>query len=153
MRWILVPILLALAGCAGVTDQPADDDDDSADAGPSGPAFDDTFALFVGGRCDRCHTPDATDNTLDLSARDVAYADLVDVVSDGGRCGDGAHTRVIPGDADASLLYQKVAFTFECGLGMPLSEGPGPPGSQSPPLTDEELAIVRDWINGGANDH
>jgi len=51
-------------------------------------------------------------------------------------------TLVLPGDADASLLFQKVASASPpVGARMPLV---------GPPLSSDNLGLIRDWINQGA---
>src|SRR5690242_19724461 len=84
--------MMTAFGCAGGDDgaPAADDDDEVTDAGPDaddGPHFDDTFALFAG-RCDRCHNAETFDANLDLSSKEAAYAQLVDVDATGVRCID-----------------------------------------------------------------
>ncbi len=47
--------------------------------------------------------------------------------------------RVLPGNADSSVLYRKVSGT-SCGARMP----------QGGILSGQEIGLVRDWINQGA---
>ncbi|GIX03547.1 MAG: cytochrome c [Planctomycetaceae bacterium] len=56
------------------------------------------------------------------------------------RHGTGAHPLVIPGDPDASLLIQVITGTAEVSR-MPL---------EGPPLTEEEVGLLRRWIAEGA---
>ncbi|NOS99539.1 MAG: hypothetical protein HOP29_02810 [Phycisphaerales bacterium] len=52
---------------------------------------------------------------------------------------------IVPGDAEASLIYQKVSSDSPpVGMRMP---------SLGAPLTSDELALLRDWINQGALDN
>ncbi len=86
--------------------------------------------------CWTCHPPMAE---MDLSASE-AYNNLVDVTS----TNHAPAIRVVPGDPDASVLWNKVTFTEEYGLGMP------PDGTF---LSAEELVIIRDWIQQGASNN
>lgn len=143
-----LPLLLLLGACPVGADLV--DAGDAVDAGVTGPGFADTYALFTGHGCDGCHSPGGPpQGDLDLSTEDVAFAQLVGVVASGPFCGQSPHTRVVAGDADASLLYQKLALTQDCGLGMPMHEGPGPPGGAQT-FTADELLVVHAWIVGGA---
>lgn len=50
--------------------------------------------------------------------------------------------RVAPGDADNSFLVQKLEGTSGIGDQMPLNRTP---------LSEEQVAVIRQWINEGAN--
>jgi hypothetical protein len=110
-----------------------------------------TYALVVAHGCDGCHSSPTLAGNLDMGSQSTAYAQLVGVVSDGPFCGQSPHTRVVAGDADHSLLYEKLAGTQDCGFSMPYHEGPGPPGPG--PFTAGELQTVHDWIAAGALDN
>lgn len=60
------------------------------------------------------------------------------------------HTLVIPGDADASFLMQRLLNELggAGSLGEPTLLGEG---IQWSPLPDNELAVIRNWIESGAN--
>lgn len=60
----------------------------------------------------------------------------------GGMC--AGRVRVVPGDAEASVLYQKIARKPQCGTAMP------PPGATAAELTAAEIEVVRSWIERGA---
>ncbi len=82
--------------------------------------------------CKGCHTA-ASPSHLDLTTYDGLMA--------GGDNG----AAVAVGDADNSLLYQKVAMsTPPTGERMPLG---------GPYLTSTELRLIRDWIDQGAKDN
>ena len=49
---------------------------------------------------------------------------------------------VVPGDAEASPLFQRLTQADQVGK--------MPPASSGPPLTDEQIDLVRRWIDGGA---
>lgn len=79
-----------------------------------------------------CHTRDAAKAGLVFEDADEAYALLL------GK--NGAHVRVLPGDASCSLIMKRLA-----------SRDPSyhmPPGKT--PLTAAELCTVTQWIDNGA---
>lgn len=80
-------------------------------------------------RCYDCHQGDKAQGGLSLD-------DRVSVMHGGESDGPA----IVPGQADASALIERITSTDE-GLVMP------PNGD---PLTDEEIALLRHWINGGA---
>jgi len=51
---------------------------------------------------------------------------------------------VVKYNADASLLYQKITDP-QTGEKMPLEPGP--------PLTDEDIQMIEQWINEGASNN
>ncbi len=107
-------------------------------AAPS-PPFDVVQQIFDD-NCTGCHSPGAA---LDLS-RDTSYAHIVDhAVPAVESCGG---TLVVPGDPASSYLYQKLTVSHPCaGAQMPLDEL-----FTSQPLPDCMTAIVRAWIEAGA---
>lgn len=92
-----------------------------------------------------CHG-EAANGGLDLRAGE-AYANLINVE---GNAGD--YMRVFPGEQELSLLYQKVAAKTEgfelSALDNPISGGAMPTGSGV--LSEDDLALLRVWIRGGA---
>ena len=93
-----------------------------------------------------CHGEGATGG-LDLTPEN-AYQNLINVEAN-----SGDYVRVFPGEQDLSLLYQKVAAKTEgFDLGSldqgPISGGAMPTGSDA--LSDDDLALLRTWIRGGA---
>ena len=84
--------------------------------------------------CWVCHPP--MGNGMDLSAEN-AYTELVNVTS----VNWGPAVRVAPGDPDASVLWHKVNYSPDFGLGMP------PSGTA---LSNAELETIRVWIEQGA---
>jgi hypothetical protein len=121
-------------------------DDGSAGVDGHGSAdFQTVVAIFVQ-RCTVCHDARTTGlphyPMLSLVAAD-AYAALVGVPADE-TCGG---TRVVPGNADASYLMQKLTLDEPCfGMHMPRPFELVPP----PPLSADELGSIRNWINAGA---
>lgn len=107
----------------------------------SGPVtFSDVYADFlvldpnVGLTCVDCHGSGGFGG-LNMSTEALAYANLVGAAAN---CGSG-NTRVIAGDPNGSLLYQKLAGTQTCGQSMPFGSA-----------YTGDLAKVFDWIAQGA---
>ena len=96
----------------------------AATAGAQGPEEAETAALgLIENKCLVCHNSEARTSGLDLTTLDGALA-------------GGAHgPALVPGDADQSPLYGKIAAGE-----MPLGN----------PLPRKEHDIVRRWINAGA---
>lgn len=129
-RALLVILSLPLlAGCSDMGDP----------VGPQRPAGTslrfDVQPIFTS-RCalSGCHVTPSPQAGMNLSAG-VSYANTVNqpaVVF-------GPGTRVIPGDPDASILYQLVSTRV-----MPLLGGP---------LTAAQIETIREWIAEGAEDN
>ena len=87
--------------------------------------------------CD-CHTGGS--GGLKMGDVDAAYAGLVGVMST-----ESPLKRVEPGSAEASYLWHKVSATHldvgGSGKAMPLG---------APPLAQETLDLLKEWIDGGA---
>ncbi len=88
------------------------------------------------GQCTRCHRTSTGAGGLGLGAA-FSHRNLVGVAS--GQ--DPSLTRVIPGNAFGSLLFQKVNCDVP-GIGFRM-----PPGS---PLSVTQQALIYYWINAGA---
>jgi mono/diheme cytochrome c family protein len=86
-------------------------------------------AELLASRCTSCHGPDRPKAGLRLDGRDALLR--------GGASGPVVH----PGRSAASLLLRRVGGTSAHGDRMP------PKGS---PLTADEIALLRDWIDRGA---
>jgi len=138
------------AGVDGVDAGPGGETDAGAgsDAGPPGEVDHATvFANVLYPRCSGCHGA-FPHREPDLS-RPEAIVERESAQVPGA-------VLVVPGDADASYLYRKLAGTHgdvctsmglspaECGLRMPQ-------GMPPVPLSEEELEMVREWIDGGAD--
>lgn len=137
---IALPILLA--ACGG--------DGEGTPTGPNGeppaeaqrvvllsPSFStDIVEIFERRGCniDGCHGTGA--GTLFLTDTATAYASLVDI-----RSGCNGLIRVIPGDADNSVLVMKVEGTHQCGGRMPLNDNP---------LDSIDQANIRNWVTQDA---
>ena len=89
------------------------------------------------GKCTLCHYDGSPPPRLDIL--DVFGGNgLVDVAASVGG------TRVIPGDPDGSVLMQKLRGEEDVGPRMPL---------QLEPMTADEIADLRAWIQAGALDN
>ena len=113
---------------------------------------DSTFAqvqqqIFEGYRCTNgaCHG-ESMQGGLDLRPQS-AYENLVNVAAS-----SGDYLRVFPAEQDLSLLYLKVAAKTEgfslSELDNPVSGGAMPTSNEV--LTEDDLALLRIWIRGGA---
>lgn len=90
-----------------------------------------------------CHSGQFPSNNLNLEAG-MSFDELVGIDPFNGNAAGMGILRVDPGDALNSYLLIKVAGTPPLGLGsqMPLF---------ADPLTESDVATIRDWINDGAN--
>lgn len=84
-----------------------------------------------------------------------AYAQLVNVMAMGNvpggagvTCAMSGLTRVVPGSALTSLVYQKVNSKL-MGAIAPCGD-PMPDGNTTPPLTMAEVVTIQTWIDDGA---
>jgi hypothetical protein len=85
-------------------------------------------------RCFLCHGPDETDREADLrlDLRAVAVGEL-----------DSGDTAIVPGNAAASILIERITEADE-DLRMP------PADSMKEPLTPAQIELFRRWIDQGA---
>jgi hypothetical protein len=147
LHFTILGVLIASAALVGACDEKLSDI-----AGPS-PNLEPTFSSIqreifettdTSGRaaCIQCHT-NAGGRTpsggMNLS-HDVAYATLVGV----GSRGKTGVVRVIPGDPDHSYIIQKLE-------GAPGIVGERMPRTGGPYLTEGQIAIIKRWIETGAN--
>jgi hypothetical protein len=103
--------------------------------------------------CKSCHNGVLDRGGLDMgTTQEDAYLSLVNVEATG-ECFAQGRLRVAPGDAMASLFYNKVASkapngpAVVCGMSMPLD----PPNPYV--LTAAQLEMIASWINAGALDN
>jgi polyvinyl alcohol dehydrogenase (cytochrome) len=98
--------------------------------------------------CDKvCHTSNTGAAQLGLAGKAMAYKNLVGIPAmDAANCG-GKGNRVTAGNADMSILYQKLADSQTCGTRMPPG---GPLGGMFGP---GQLEAVKAWIAAGAPDN
>jgi hypothetical protein len=123
-------VAFAASGCGG-------------DSAPATPAFDPKLsvieAMVFGPSCGAfvsCHGGSAPQKDLNLSGS--VAAQILDRTS----AELPSRKLIVPGDPDASFLYEKIASaTPASGHRMP---------DQNPPLTPGVIAAVRAWIVAGA---
>jgi hypothetical protein len=116
-------------------------------AGTSSATFTAVVAIFldVKNNCRLCHMMQTIGGGLvfDPMDKQATFQALVGTTSKGtlgSQC--GGKTYVVPGQPDASLLYDKISKTTPiCGMRMPAT---------GTVLTDPEIATVRAWIAAGA---
>jgi hypothetical protein len=117
-------------------------------AAPSGEAtFTAVVAIFLDQKnnCRLCHMMQTIGGGLvfDPMDKQATFQALVGTTSKGtlgSQC--GGKTYVVPGQPDASLLYDKLSKAMPiCGMRMPAT---------GTVLTDAEIATVRAWIAAGA---
>lgn len=103
----------------------------AADA-PSPLNFNRDIRPILSSKCFACHGPDSQnrDAGYRLDTREGAFADL------------GGYAGIVPGDTDASELVLRIT---EEDVEMRM-----PPQSQKNPLTDEEIDLLKRWIEEGA---
>ncbi|HVA47062.1 MAG TPA: DUF1553 domain-containing protein [Pirellulales bacterium] len=102
----------------------------SADQPSPGKPFDEHVAPLLGRHCLGCHNPSDKKGGLDLTR------------AEGLSAGGDSGPVVVPGDAEASLLWQRVASDE-----MP---PPRKPPATGPKLTAAEKERLKAWISGGA---
>jgi Ca2+-binding RTX toxin-like protein len=99
--------------------------------------FDTQIQPIFSGRCIGCHNTTSAPHGLVL-AEGHSYDLLVNVAS----AEVPSLKRVKPGDPDNSYLVQKVEGTAAVGGRMPLNRDP---------LTEDQIALIRQWISDGAD--
>ncbi|MCC7535240.1 MAG: hypothetical protein IT379_03460 [Deltaproteobacteria bacterium] len=153
VRWLVAIVALAIAPGCGDDDGPADTgaadsggdsgvgapDTSAPDLGPPGPgSWRTIYAEIVQPRCS-CHLTGGGEGGLEMRDAARAHAALVEMMALTIPCND--RTRVVPGDAANSVLYQKISGENLCGPRMPLSRDP---------LPQVEIDRIRTWIDEGA---
>ena len=105
----------------------------AAAAVPEKVRFNQHVRPILSGNCFYCHGPDPKHREADLrlDLREGATADL------------GGYAAIVPGKPDESTLIKRVTSTDP-------DEHMPPPASKKPHLTDEQIAILRRWIEQGA---
>ena len=103
-------------------------------------SFDDSVQPIFDQYCTNCHhVPDA-DNLLDLTSG-ASFASLMTTTSQA----DASLTLMVPGDASASDLVEKMNPNPSHGSVMPIT---GPAGGT--PISAAEGQVIVDWIDTGA---
>ncbi|RDV36548.1 hypothetical protein DV096_19035 [Bradymonadaceae bacterium TMQ3] len=89
-----------------------------------------------------CHgsSPGDTDLLFGASESNLSYARIAEVFAEYETA--NGDLLIVPGDAEASYLHT-VVTSEDIDVIMP-----SPP---LPPLTGEQITLITDWINGGAN--
>lgn len=82
-----------------------------------------------------CHGGNAPQSELDLQNKQSSFDTLIDVEGK-----DASLVRVVPGDPDASLLYQSLLDDVE-GVGLMPRDGE---------LESYKIEAIRQWIEDGA---
>jgi hypothetical protein len=126
-------VLSAIAGAALLGGCPGTLDDKQKYI--DGPGCPDTPAYFAQTCTDAtCHNATDRSGNLDLESPDLA-ARVNGVLSTGDCAGRGVLAD--PADPEGSVIYFKLAESPSCGSRMPLA---------GDPLTEEQLACVKEWI-------
>ena len=107
--------------------------------------FTQVYGDIISPICVQCHNPNGIGVSighLDMSTKALAFTDLVNVEAMGQSCG-GMGTRVIPGNAAGSIMFEKIdpGTPAPCGSKMPLGLAP---------LTTAQADEIQSWINAGA---
>jgi hypothetical protein len=114
-----------------------------------GTSFSEVYTTIISSRCLPCHSvgTGATAGMLDMSTEATAYANLVGVKAEGmGGCLTSGITRVVPGNAQMSLLFEKVESKLAqvnppCGDPMP---------DDATTLDQAQVDLIQTWIDDGA---
>jgi hypothetical protein len=158
---------------------------DGGDAEPGSATFTNVYGEVLSVSCGasglfNCHgSPDGSvqqgsqpNSALDFSSKKTAWTALYNMMAMGSiafgetattSCGvtpdSGAVAliRVVPFNAQKSLLYEKVenpgpSYMPPCGMRMPLNHNDAGVDFNVPfvPLTDAQISLIADWINAGA---
>ena len=121
------------------TETPADETPSEETAAPV--AFTDAEVQdLFNGKCVRCHAGATT--ILDLRSFKSTTINVPASTSSKAECSDSkTPTRIVPGDRSASLLWNKVNGTQDCG-------DPMPPAGKGVKLTASELERLGLYIDG-----
>lgn len=132
---------LAVALCFVATG--CDDQDNVDDTEP--PEYREVAAVFEASGCatESCHGGPNVQGELSMDTPDY-WVQLIDVECANSDADEAGYLRVKPGDPDASFLMTKLALEgIDPELGLPM-----PPSGDR--LTEDELDLVRRWIEAGA---
>jgi hypothetical protein len=113
------------------------------DAGAPSVKFKQVYAI-IAERCAFCHVKDRIGfqlGHLDMSSAHAAHRNLVGETAAGIDCGGTGHVRVVAGKPEESLIIHKLEGTADCGVRMP---------DGLPPLSPEQIHLIRSWIRAGA---
>ena len=118
----------------GSTDGSDEIVDTGTEADSAAPTFGDVFRLLDADstHCTACHDASSPAAGLNLNTEAEAYANLL---------AGGASAMVIPGDAEGSILYQRIVD----------AERPMPP-TMYEMMPDSDVELIAAWINAGASE-
>src|SRR5580658_62522 len=147
-RFLFALVLaVPMAACGGGANTGADAD--AGADGSEGPGFSEVYSTIISGRCLPCHSSGggAMFGMLDMSTEQTAYSNLVGVKAAGTSCVTSNLTRVVPGSATTSLLFNKVNAKLQqiappCGDPMPDDQNV---------LNQTQVDLIQTWINDGAH--
>ena len=136
-------LLTIVAGCGGTTVPPGGDNDGNSDGGSNGTTI--SFARDVQPIlttfCATCHVEGGLADLSGIALR-LTEAEALDGLIGGMSIQDPSLAFVVPGNSSSSLLFLKISMVDP------------PVGDRMPfallPLEDDEIAIIRDWIDQGA---
>lgn len=136
MKRLLLIGAAALAAACSATAGTAE----SVPAAPAASLYQSQIAPLLEANCAVCHMTGEEAGGMALVS-DTAIASLVDHPSQGAP----AIKRVVPGDPDNSYIVMKLEGTHieHGGIGAQMPFG-------APPLTKEQIALIRQWIAEGA---
>jgi hypothetical protein len=80
---------------------------------------------------------------MPLTDAGTSYQSLVGVLADNGMARSAGKKRVVPGHPEQSFLLRKLTRQLEYGEGDPMPQN-------APPLTGEQIELIRLWISQGA---
>ena len=143
--------IVLVTGCTTIGSEPLFPEtvipDAAVDAIPLAPTFESLRENVFQPRCAAaCHGVVQPAGSMDLAVD--PYDELVNVPAMGPQCGGTEWIRVVPGDPDGSLLYQKVLAKTR-GLDAPCGDAM-PQGSREAPLSGADVDAIHDWIAAGA---
>jgi hypothetical protein len=155
-RWLCTLVLaVSVAACGSGSPQgPGLAADGGSEAGATDSSssqgdFSEVYSTIISTRCLPCHTSGGgvMFGKLDMSSEQTAYANLVGVKAAGvGDCSKSGLTRVVPGSAATSLMFNKV--------NAKLKQIPPPCGDTMPDdqtvLDQSQVDLIESWINDGA---
>jgi hypothetical protein len=129
---------------------------------PGGPnSFTEVYTQIIQPKCsnDYCHYQYVSTrySALDMSSQVSAYWGLVDQLCEGAACAGNGYRRVIPGNPDTSMLYEKVSQKAPpCGVQMPADIAAlqqGIPQFSGTALGKDQQSLIYNWIREGAQNN
>lgn len=145
--WNVVAVCTCLltAACSSekdpLTDEPGHENNrntSSLTASPKAVSFNEHVRPILSDRCFACHGPDV-DNQASPFRLDSQQASRLNLAKDG----EVARYGIVPGKPDESLLLSRI-------LHADPNERMPPPAAKKKGVSDDEVAILRQWILNGA---